>query len=273
MTIQTRNRMRLLFLCFSSLIVLFAVFSYLFAFIKEAYISLPENMLYSTSRSHLAYSPIAVSTVALAFSVASFAFALYVYFAFKKIQSDEIFFFEVFLFSISWEALRLLPPLFLFSSGILVELASISRILYFFRFLALFSLLSMSLFSIKPIARQKFFIMFLLVFLSLMLSMAEVFDSTQINPLFLSGSSVLSKTYIIIFIAFSIFILSTISLSYVYNSIAERLHIIGGAISLILGYFAMLIFYDYVFTFLGLFLFLYGIANIIRNIHAIYLWQ
>ena len=274
MTISSRNKIRLLFILFSFIILIFAFFSYISAKIGASYFFLPENLA-EMERSHsifFSYSSQSVASSALIFSLLSFTFSIYVYFAFRKIQVSEIFFLEIFLFSINWEAIRLLLPLFNFSPLIMPSLSSISRILYFFRFLSLFSLLGMALFSVKTITWQSSFIIFLLFFLSLMLSMIEPMDSTKLNYFFMAGKPLI-KTYLTMFLFISLFLISTAFFSYFYDSIPERLCIIGAFISLILGYASLLFSYSYLLLFLGTSLFTYGLFKLVKSIHSIYLWQ
>ena len=141
MTISARNNIRLLLIFLSFIILVFALFSYISAKIEASYLLLPQNLA-EMERSHsifFSYSSQSVASSALIFSLVSFAFSIYVYFAFRKIQVSEIFFLEIFLFSINWEAIRLLLPLFNFSPLIMPSLSSISRILYFFAFFYIFN--------------------------------------------------------------------------------------------------------------------------------------
>lgn len=274
MTITARSRLRLLFLLFSILISSFAIFSYVFSQVISSYSQLPENLSSITRgvSSFFSYNPLSVSTVALLFSVVSFVFIVYIHFGFRKIQSTEMFFFEVFLFSISFEALRLLVPLYLFSSTILVELSSISRLLYFFRFVGIFSLLVMSLFSIKVITRQTFSIAFLIFFISLILSMSSPMDSSYINPLFMAGRIYLRR-HLVLFFSCSLFLILSMIISYFYNRIKERLYIIVGMICLLIGYFFLLYTQNYLSLLVSGTLFFYGVFNVVKNLHSIYLWQ
>lgn len=276
MTVKARNNIRLLFLIVSFFVFAFAIVAYVFPLINASYSSLhlPKNLISLLEEgSYLfSYSPLSVSTVVLFLCTLSFASQVYVYFAFRKIQSVEMFFFEVFLFSLSWEALRLFPPLFSFSSVIMVELSYLSRFLYFFRFLSIFALLGMSLFSIKTITNQTSFIVFLLFFVSFMLSMAEPFDSDKINYLFIAGD-VLIKTYLILFVPIVVFLILTVILSYIYNSIPERYYIIWAYVALLAGYIILLVSYNYATFIFAIFIFVYGVFNIIKNIHSIYVWQ
>ena len=274
MTITARSRLRLLFLFFSVLIFSFAVFSYVFSQVISSYSKLPENLsnLAAGTSSFFSYNPLSVAMVVLLFSLVSFVFIVYVHFAFRKIQSTEMFFFEVFLFSISFESLRLLIPLYSFSSFILVELSAISRLLYFFRFLGIFSLLAMSLFSIKVVTRQIFPITFLIFFLSLILSMSSPMDGTYINPLFMAGKLYLRR-HIILFFSCSLFLILSMIISYFYNGIRERLYMIVSMICLLIGYFVLLYAQSYFTLLLSGLLFAAGVFNTVKNIHSIYLWQ
>ena len=276
MTIKARNNVRLVFLIISFFIFTFAIVAYVFSLISASYSPsyLPKNLisLLEDSSYLFSYSPVSVSTVVLFFCTLSFISQVYVYFAFRKIQSVEMTFFEVFLFSLSWEVLRLLPPLFSFSSVIVVELSYLSRLLYFFRFLSVFSLLGMSLFSVKTITNQTSFTIFLLIFVSFMLSMAEPFDSSSVNYLFTAGN-VLTKTYLTLFIPIVIFLILTVILSYAYNGIPERYYIIWAYLALLTGYVILLVSYDYAIAILAIVVFVYGVFNMIKNIHSIYVWQ
>lgn len=274
MTITARSRLRLLFLFFSVLISSFAVFSYIFSQVISSYSQIPDYLssLARIGTSFFSYNPLAVATVVLLFSLVSFLFITYIHFAFRKIQSTEMFFFEAFLFSINFETLRLLVPLYSFSSSILIELSAISRSLYFFRFLGIFSLLAMSLFSIKTITRQIFPITFLIFFLSLILSMTSPMDGTHINPLFMAGHIYLRR-HIILFFSCSLFLLLSMIISYLYNSIRERLYMIGSTICLLAGYFVLLYTQNYFNLIFGGLLFVAGVFNTVKNIHSIYLWK
>jgi putative membrane protein len=274
MTITSRSRLRLLFLVFSIFIFSFAVFSFVFSQAISSYSRLPENLsiLVKGTSTFFSYRPLSVATSVFLFSIISFIFIVYIHFAFRKIQSTEMFFFEMFLFSISFEVLRLLVPLYLFSPLILIELSAISRLLYFFRFLGVFSLLAMSLFSIKVITRQIFPITFLIFFLSLILSMSSPMDGLDINPLFMAGKLYL-KRYLTLFFSCSIFLILSMIISYLYNSIRERLYIIGSMVCLLIGYFVLLYVQNYFSLLLGGSIFLAGVFNTVKNIHSIYLWQ
>ena len=105
-----------------------------------------------------------------------------------------------------------------------------------------------------------------------MLSMIEPMDSTNLNYFFMAGKPLI-KTYLTMFLFISIFLISTSFFSYLYDSIPERLRIIGAFLSLILGYASLLFSYSYLILFLGLFLFTYGLFTLVKNIHSIYLWQ
>jgi len=278
MTITVRSKLKLLSLLVSLLLSSFAVFSFLMLLISRSYIIPSESLLlfgdppsfYSSF--NLQYSPLAVFSVAFIFSITSFFSLLYTYFAFRKLQSTEIVFFELFLLSLSWEALRLLVPYFAFSSIIMAELSSISRLLYFFRFMALFSLLGMALFSTINITRQKSFIVATFVFVSLMLSMSCPLDSTEINYLFLAGQPFM-QGYVTLLATSAVFLILTLIFYYLYEKLQERLFMIGSSISLIVGYVILLFSGNYWTLVFGIFFFLYGVANIIRNIHSIYLWK
>ena len=274
MTITARSRLRLLFLLFSILISCMSVFSYVFSQLFSNYSQIPEYLstLVNENMSFFSYSPLSVATVALLFSIISFLSITYIHFAFRKIQSTEMFFFEVFLFSINFESLRLLVPLYSFSSFILIELSAISRSLYFFRFLGIFSLLAMSLFSIKVVTRRVFPITFFIFFVSLILSMSSPMDGTHISKLFMAGGIYLRR-YLVLFFSCSLFLILSMIVSYVYNSIPERLHIIGGMLCLLIGYFILLYTQNYFNLFVGGFLFITGVVDIVKNIHSIYLWQ
>lgn len=274
MTITARSKLRLLFLLFSILLFSYSIFSYLFCQFISSYSQLPENLssLMRGSSFLFSYTPRSVATAILLFSVVSCFFIVYVHFAFRKIQSTEMFFFEVFLFSIGFEALRLLVPIYSFSSLVIVELSSISRLLYFFRFLSIFSLLAMGLFSIKVVTRQTFSITFLIFFLSLILSMTSPLDGSYINPLFMAGKIYL-KRHLVLFFSCSIFLILSLVISYFYNSIRERLYIILSVLCLLIGYFILLYTQNYFSLFVAGFLFVLGVFNTVKNIHSIYLWQ
>lgn len=274
MTITARSRLRLLFLFFSTLIFSFAVFSFVFSQVISSYSQIPDYLsaLMRESSFFFSYNPLSVATVVVLFSLVSFSSIVYIHFAFRKIQSTEMFFFEVFLFSLSFESLRLLVPLYSFSSIVLVELSSISRLLYLFRFLSLFSLLTMGLFSIKVITRKTFSITFLIFFLSLILSMSLPMDGSYINKLFMAGRMYL-KRHLVLFFSCSIFLVLSMVISYFYNSIRERLYMIVSVICLLIGYFVLLYSQNYFSLIVGGVFFVYGVFNTIKNIHSIYLWQ
>lgn len=261
MTITVRSKLKLLSLLTSLLLFSFALFSYIVSFVSHSFVMPPERLLVLglnlSFYSHLSlqYSPVAVSTVVLLFSLTSFLSLLYTYFTFRKIQSTEIVFFELFLFSLGWEALRLLVPYFAFSSIIMADLSSISRLLYFFRFMAVFSLLAMALFSTINITRQKTFIVSTFIFVSLMLSMSCPFDATQINYLFLAGQPFM-QGYVILLLSSSVFLILTLIFYYLYERLQERFYMIGASMSLVIGYVVLLFSGDYWTLVFGMFFFL-----------------
>ena len=278
MTIVARNKMKLLTLSVSLSLAIFALFSYVYSLLSHAYVVPLEWLLQFVevpsvySRFTLEYSPLAVSTVALFFAITSSVSLIYTYFAFRKIQSTEIVFFELFLFSLSWEALRLLVPYFGFSSIIMAELSSISRLLYFFKFMSIFSLLGMALFATVNVTRQKTFIVASFIFISLMLSMSSPLDCSQVNYLFLAGQPFI-QGYVTLVLASSVCLVLTVVCYYLYERLQERFYMIGSSISVVIGYVVLLFSGDYWTLTFGMFFFLYGEANIIKNIRSTYLWK
>lgn len=79
--------------------------------------------------------------------------------------------------------------------------------------------------------------------------------------------------YVILLLSSSVFLILTLIFYYLYERLQERFYMIGASMSLVIGYVVLLFSGDYWTLVFGMFFFWYGVANIIRSIHSIYLWK
>lgn len=274
MTIAGRNRLRLLSICISFFIFLFALMSCITIFLMGKLNFLPEYLKkeISSGFGFTGFNPAAVCFAVLLFSFLSFIFLCYIYFMFKKIHAAEICFFEIFVLSFSFESIRLLFPFYSFSGLILAELSGISRAVYFFRFAGLLSLFVSTLFSVKNVTRQISYIVFLIGFLSFSISISMPMSNTAVSTAFISHPLFISS-YITVAAAIYIFSFLSIAMEYIFNGIKDFAVTGAGFLLMIAGYNMLLFCSGWFSVIAGLIFFAYGVFSFIRKIHNYYLWQ
>lgn len=173
MTIAGRNRILIFSICIAALMVVGSV-SCCIAIVAHNLLAelptAPESTFRLLRLPFFAYNNYAVMVGIAALPLIALVLLICVFFLFEKTHALEISFFSLFIFALSVEALQLLFPLQVRYSLLVVFMASIARIIFFFRFGACLALLTSSLFAHKTFTRETGSIIFLLCFIAFALS-------------------------------------------------------------------------------------------------------
>ena len=286
MTIAVRNKTRLAVISIAALIFFISalsVFSILQAGKLNSYkgLNLSKNFESILSASipeflqnsqFMKYSTAAVCFSIFACSGFSLIVLIYIYFTFKKTHAIEISFFIAFIFSIEFESLRLIFPLYTFSSIVLENIASISRLIYFFRLAGVAALFISSIFATKIITRQIFYVMFFSTFIAFSVIISIPINNFNINRYFIAD---IKYSYSYTFIILALIILTCINYFFVYIAKNAKEYLSAAAMIGVLSFGYMVLLYSSSFFSLimaGMF-FLAGTFFYIKNIHGYHLWE
>ncbi len=221
--------------------------------------------LNKSSQGNPLFGIITTSPLIFVFSIIS---TIILFHYFKKKNFPEIFFFVLFILSLSLQTIRLFQiPLLLLNISPYFGVI-ITRLFYFFKFFGLFCLFATSLFPIG-IKFQKFEIMLLtILLLSFTISALMPIDPTTLNVTLLYKVTDRSSIFIMII---SIRLLTIINFVRVAVSSKSKnyLFVLISAFFLIFGDDLMLFI---PFPFVSLILLLIGTAIYTRSIYSYYLW-
>jgi len=285
MTIAGRNKTRLAAISITALIIIAA--SIIIFYILRTNNSIPsagiaqriekktDIQLFGINLQNFAltrYSMIIASISIFACSIYSLVLLIYIYFTFKKTHALEISFFTAFIFSMGFESLRLLFPVYNFSSLVFENTAFISRFVYFFRLTGLISLFVGSIFALKIITRQVFYLLFFIAFISFSIIISIPINNFALSNYFIAE---IKYTYSYTFITWAAAVLACFNyfLAYITKNSKEYL---TAAIMLVLimsGY-GILIYSGSFLTFMtGSMLLLSGTLFYAKSIHTYHLWE
>lgn len=208
-----------------------------------------------------------VLTAAILF-VFSITSTLFLYHYFKKKISPEIFFFILFVLSLSLQSIRLFQfQLLLLNVSPFFGVVN-TRVFYFFKLFGVFCFFAASLFPVG-IKVQKFgTILISLLLISFTISALMPIDSTQMNRSFLYN---ISDSFSILLVTISIKILTIINLSRVTISTKSKNYILIliASVFIIIGEELLLTLYV---PLLGIFMIVIGSIIYSRSIYNYYLW-
>ena len=197
---------------------------------------------------------------------------VFIFFLFEKTHALEISFFSLFIFSLSIESLQLLFPLQVRYPLLTVFMASIARIIFFFRFGACLALLTSSLFAHKTFTRETGSIVFLLSFVAFALSHTIPIDTVHTLSFFLFSRSYRYLLYSFSGIICVLAVLSFLSVG-IYRSIIEYRKAAIRLLIMLIAYTVLLYSGSCFFTLLGIAVLLAGGFFFLKAIHQFYLWQ
>lgn len=282
MTIAGRNKTRLILVFFSILIFLLSIAALALIFTNnklanhnnfngtEKYYNEFQKII--TSNTITKYNSYVVCITIALFPLMSSLFLLYIYFSFKKTYALEMSFFVVFIFSLSFESLRLFFPVYNFSNMLLENISSISKLVYFCRLTGFISLFVSSIFAAKIITRQISYVLFFIFFISFCITILMPVNNFHINALFISEIKY-SYSYITTAVLLSIMSCINYVVVYITKNAKEYRQAAISSSAFITGHW-LLLFTGSILTFiLGVILFIGGIITFIRSIHNYHIWQ
>ena len=273
MTIAERNRLRL-----GSIIIMFLIFS--FAFVASLAVFLMGNFETRTSETAnvllkfaiTAYSQRAVCLSILIFPFFSLVILSYIYFSFKKTHAIEISFFVVYLFSLGFETLRLVFPIY---PSVIVDsesIAYISRLVYVARLSGIISLFMSSIFAIKIITRQISYLIFFSCFIAFSLVFSMPVSNFYSDRFFFAGKAYYYP-YALISMAIGFLTCLTYYFAYISKNAKEYLSASISLIFVIIGYWVLIYSESYLSLIIGTFLFAIPVMVFLKSIHSYHIWQ
>ena len=275
MTIAGRNRILVFGICIAALMMagnisccITIVAHNLLAEMPAA----PESAFRLLRLPFFAYNNYAVMVGIASLPLTSLLLLVFIFFLFEKTHALEISFFSLFIFALSIESLQLLFPLQVRYPLLTVFMASIARIIFFFRFGACLALLTSSLFAHKTFTRETGSIVFLLSFVAFALSHTIPIDTVHTLSFFLFSRSYRYLLYSFSGIICVLAVLSFLSVG-IYRSIIEYRKAAIRLLIMLIAYTVLLYSGSWFFTLLGIAVLLAGGFFFLRAIHQFYLWQ
>ena len=275
MTIAGRNRILVFGICIATLMMagnisccITIVAHNLLAEMSAA----PESAFRLLRLPFFAYNNYAVMVGIASLPLTSLLLLVFIFFLFEKTHALEISFFSLFIFALSIESLQLLFPLQVRYPLLTVFMASIARIIFFFRFGACLALLTSSLFAHKTFTRETGSIVFLLSFVAFALSHTIPIDTVHTLSFFLFSRSYRYLLYSFSGIICVLAVLSFLSVG-IYSSIIEYRKAAIRLLIMLIAYTVLLYSGSWFFTLLGIAVLLAGGFFFLKAIHQFYLWQ
>lgn len=286
MTIAERNRTRLIIVFLMGIILLVSAFVFFSILTSDRSIlvdGLSQKIQKETAQNSLItiflakipltkYNIVVALTSILFCPIFAFFLLLYTYFTFKKTQAIEISFFVFYLFSIGFEAVRLISPYYSFSNYVFESMTYISRIVYFFRLAGFISLFIGSIFALKIITRQIFYTMFFIAFISFSMVSSVPINNFAINQYFISD---IEFTYSYMLIALAFILLACfnyIFAAFTKNS-KEYIFVAATLFSFTLGQIILLTAGSLFKLIIGSGMFLTSCVFYLKDIHRYHLWD
>lgn len=275
MTIAGRNRILIFGICIAVLMVVGSAGCCIAIVVHNLLTALPvppESTFEGLKLPFFAYNNYAVMIGIASLPLIALILLICVFVLFEKTHALEISFFGLFIFALSVEALQLLFPLQARYPLLTVFMASIARIIVFFRFGACLALLTSSLFAHKTFTRETGSIIFLLCFIAFALSHAIPIDTVHTVSFFS-----FSRSYRYLLYSFSgiVCVLAVVSflLVGIYRSIAEYRKAAIRLLVMLIAYTLLLYTGSWLFTVLGIGALLAAGFFFLKAIHQFYLWQ
>ena len=275
MTIAGRNRILIFGICIAALIVIGGISCCITIIAHNLLAELPvapKSAFWLLRLPFFAYNNYAVMIGIAALPLIALILLICVFFLFEKTHALEISFFSVFIFALSVEALQLLFPLQARYPLLIVFMASIARIIFFFRFGACLSLLTSSLFAHKTFTRETGSIIFLLSFIAFALSHIIPIDTVQALSFFS-----FSRSYRYLLYSFSGIVCALAVVSFlmvgIYRSITEYRKAATRLLVMLIAYTLLLYTGSWFFTVFGIGALLTAGFFFLKAIHQFYLWQ
>ena len=275
MTIAGRNKILIFGICIAALMVIGGISCCIAIATHSLFAGLP-TVPVSTFRllrmPIFAYNNYAAMAGIASLPLIALILLICVFFLFEKTHALEISFFSLFIFALSVESLQLLFPLQVRYPLLIVFIASIARIIFFFRFLACLALLASSLFAHKTFTRETGSIVFLLCFTAFALSHAIPIDTVHTVSFFSFAHSYRYLPYSFSGIVCVLAVVSFLMVG-IYRSITEYRKATFRLLAMLIAYSLLLYTGSWFFTVLGIGTLLTAGFFFLKAIHQFYLWQ
>lgn len=275
MTIAGRNRILILGICFSTLLLAVGVVCCVIIIkqgILAGMISAPKRTLWIFQQPLLRYTNYAAMIRIASLPIIAVIILFSIFFLFEKTHALEISFFSLFIFSLSVESLQLLFPLQKAYPLLIIFSASIARTIFFFRFFACLSLLTASLFAHKTFTREIGAAIFLLSFISFALAHSIPINTVRALSFFSFSESYRSLLYSFHTIICALAVFSFLFVG-IFRSISEYRQAALWLFIILIAHIVLLYTGSWVFTAAGITTLAGGSFLFLRAIHQFYLWQ
>lgn len=270
MTIAGRNKLFYISIFITAFLTV-AAGAALFIIISKSHISnMPSPD--TTPFFYSSYSGLVSIISIFMFPLSSLLISGYMFFLFKKIHALEISLFMFFVFLLGFEGLRLCTPLFTLWEYNPLMLTMLSRLLLFFRILAMLVLLASSLFATQIVIHRPVIISFLMGFTAFLIASEAPINTTQMSVSFIFLPGFISEL-----VTGGIFFMACSVLSYLLagkTKQSKEYQRAGFSLAFALGGYVLLFLApSAIFLTMGVLLFLSGTFFFIKSIYHFYLWQ
>lgn len=275
MTIAGRNRILILGICISTLLLAVGV-ACCVVIVRQGLLTgmatAPQHTLWILQQPLLSYTNYAAMIRVASLPLIAVVMLISIFFLFEKTHALEISFFSLFIFSLSVESLQLLFPLQAVYPLLIIFSASIARTIFFFRFFACLSLLTASLFAHKTFTREIGAAIFLLSFISFALAHTIPINTVRALSFFSFSESYRSLLYSFHAIICALAVFSFLFVG-IFRSISEYRQAALWLFVILIAHIVLLYTGSWVFTAAGIIALSGGSFFFLRTIHQFYLWQ
>lgn len=275
MTIAGRNRILIVGICISTLLLVASVVCCV-VIVRQGLLTgmatAPQSALWIFRQPLLIYTNYAAMIRIAALPLIAVAILVSIFFLFEKTHALEISFFSLFIFALAMESLQLLFPLQKAYPLLIIFSASIARAIFFFRFFASLSLLTASLFAHKTFTRAIGAAIFLLSFISFALAHTIPINTVRAFSFFSFSESYQSLLYSFQAIICALAVVSFLFVG-IFRSIPEYRQAALWLAAILIAHVFLLSTASWLFTAAGIAVLAGGSFLFLRSIHQFYLWQ
>lgn len=275
MTIVGRNKILIFGICITALMVIGGIICCVIIGAHKLITELPAaptSSVWLLRLPFFAYNNYAVMVGIAMLPLIALVLLICIFVLFEKTHALEISFFSLFIFALAVEVLQLLFPLQVRYPLLIVFIAPVARIIFFFRFWACLALLTSSLFAHKTFTRETGSVVFLLSFIAFALAHTIPIDTVQVLSFFSFSESYRYLIYSFNGIVCTLAVVSFFLVG-IYRSIAEYQKAALRLLAMLIAYIAVLYTGSWFFTVLGIATLLAGGVFFLKAIHQFYLWQ
>ena len=270
MTIKSRNRFNLIFICIAIVVAVMQTALFIYQIISKTF-TVPEVYNPDPSATFLLkFNPIYVLIGIFLLNLYVIASAIYIHIQFEKTQSTEVIYFLIFLIACLCDTTRILLPLFQVANSYSRVLMHVAYLPLFARILAPLSFLGIAVLSTEEarhnVNRNTAFI----IIASLFFAKLIPFNTAIILPNFCVSYGYTSTVrYVSFFICLAS--ISTIAISNKKGNSSQKTTI--GFALICIGYSALFYCYNLFNLVIGVFCLGYGSFLYLHELHNLCLWS